>query len=251
MDFKINNSRVQRKIELMKERADKFETKLTSVYEAGLISDLRELSSELLSFVKENSILKEQIFNIEQSCSEENKWENILAAKMQRAFSLNNSEKDFFEITNSINNDIFVITIQKKFGKTPYQLLKEAEIHKSKALSKVSNLNTEISFLYKKNLEKDQLIRLLNNYKNKTLEDLELYQNELGDVIDWVNRLISSNNSIVYRNAIKKMHVSFSEVVSEAWEKYLASHDEVLKLKKKLSQLETISKKKLSRLRRH
>ncbi len=100
-----------------------------------LVSDYNNMRENILFYMKENLLLKEKLLNLELSLPEEQQWQNILAAKLDLAF-LSSDKKAFLEINNSINNETFTIIIQRKFGKTPKQLLDVSEIRRKKVITK-------------------------------------------------------------------------------------------------------------------
>jgi hypothetical protein len=108
---------------------------------------VKELSKKYLALLAENKMLREYLFDAEQGLPEEQQWQNILAAKLELAISSQEKRRDYLEITSSINNEAYTITIQKKRGNTPEQLLKKSEIRRLKAVKKVTNLHKTVKEL--------------------------------------------------------------------------------------------------------
>lgn len=210
-----------------------------------VVSELCDLTQHLL---EENFSLKEKLFEIEQSVEPENRWENILAAKLARAVEANDRE-DFLEITNSINNDIWIITIQKKFGNTPKQALQQSEIRRDKALNKASNLLDENKQMQKKLHQQELELRTFKSLKLrfndpettlKTRQDIEA-------AIKALNLHIGQYNAHVYREGISRLSSSMTESYHEAWAR---ASDTAVKLqvalKEKQALLAKITTKKIT-----
>lgn len=207
-----------------------------------------ELCDEAQKLWEENVLLREKLFEIEQLVEPEKQWETILAAKLARAAE-KNIEEDSLEIINSINNDIWIITIQKKFGNTPKQALQQSEIRRVKALNKVAHLLKENKRMQKKLSEQDLELRAFKSLKLhfnnpeselKTRQDIEL-------AIKAINLHIGQFNTHIYRDGIAKLSNSMIESFHEAWSRAGDANLKVLELTKSNKELLLqITEKKLS-----
>lgn len=184
--------------------------------------------------LKENKILRENLFQIEQDAPPNQKWENILAAKLSR--SLQSSKKDYLEIVNSINNDTFVITIQKKFGRTPEQLLEQAQIRKLKAIKKLLNIIKDSRNIKRKLSEQEKDLKALTFLRMDSSEDsLQTYK-ELQRSIDKLSQLTRAFNLAALRKIIQQFpeyHPSFKAAFEEAWRRGSNAEWKVSMLEKK------------------
>lgn len=169
-----------------------------------------------LELLKENSLLKEKLFDIEHSLSEENKINNIIDTKLNLAL-LSNDKKEFLEINKSINNDVWTIIIQKKFGKTPQQLLQSSDVRLNKAIKKIVNLHKELKVFESKYTEVTQKNLVLEKLKTDSPEEMIQTGDEIQILIDLVKSKISKYNNLVTKDGIKKLHRSFNEALQEAW----------------------------------
>lgn len=230
---------IQKRIDNMRLRTDKHGDK----WDAGLVSDLSYLADQLEVLMMENKILREQIFIMEQEAPEEQRWENWLAAKLQRAIThnddyyLRNIKKDYVEITNSINNDIFVITIQKKHGKTPEQLREQSEIRRLKAIQKIVNLlkqNKQMAAKLSQQFTDIQKLTTIRTYP-ETLEAKS--KEELEQIIARVNELIKRFNKDVYSRQLSKLQPSMKASFHEAWTRAATSDAKARTLEKENKQL--------------
>jgi len=131
---------------------------------------------------------------------------------------LSANKKDFLEINNSINNETFTIIIQRKFGKTPKQLLDISEIRRKKVIRRNIALIKNV-----KELEKT--ITYLNNeiasFKiiiapNISEEKLKVTEKIIKHAIANVNYLAHSYNSHFINQTFLKLNTSFREAYQEA-----------------------------------
>ena len=182
---------------------------------ASVLDTVFELCDEAEELWKENVLLRENIFTIEQTIEPEKQWENILAAKLARAADGNN-----LEITNSINGDTWIITIQKKFGKTCQQSWQDSEERRLKAEKKAENLlkeNKQIQFKLSKSEIELQTYKSLKARLNASPEEGDQIRFEINKAIDLVNNHIGQFNNSFYRKEIGKLTVSMKEAFYEAW----------------------------------
>lgn len=207
-----------------------------------LFSDYENMRDNILFLMKENSLLKEKLFELEQALPPDQQWENILSSKLELAF-LENDSKEFLEINNSINNQTYTIIIQKKFGKTPAQLLDLSEIQRHKVIKKNIALQKHIDDLQKTcSYYKAEISVLLKLFNKPFLseEDIESSQKVLEAAIFKTKELISkfNNNFIKYHGL--KMHRSFQEAFNEGWRRANSAETEVSDLKVKVKQLKRV-----------
>jgi flagellar hook-basal body complex protein FliE len=184
---------------------------------ASVLETIFELCDETEELWKENVLLRENIFTIEQAVAPEKQWENILAAKLARATDGNN-----LEITNSINSDTWVITIQKKFGKTFLQSLQDSEARRLKAEKKTENLlreNKKIQIKLTKNEVELQVLKSLKNKLNSSPEEILKTRQEIEKAIELVNGYIGQYNTQFYRKEMGKLTNSMKESHYEAWQR--------------------------------
>lgn len=187
--------------------------------------------------LKLNRWLDERLFEIEQLAPNENKWDTILAEKLERAITLNDNKKDYLEITNSINNDIFVITIQRKFGQTPEQLQKQSDIRRFKASKKIANLLNINKQLQGKLIRQEKDIRTLTLLRMPNLEDELKTREEIQRAIDQINILVKNYNKHVFNRELVKLTTSMRSAYQEAWTRSALVSSENLKLAKEIKLL--------------
>lgn len=199
-----------KRIEFVRRYVEKhFEVKPSS------LDVVMELCDEAEKMWEENVLLRENIFTIEQMVEPEKQWENILAAKLARATDGNN-----LEITNSTNGDTWIITIQKKFGKTCHQSWQDSEQRRLKAEKKIENLskeNKQTQFKLAKYEAELQTFRSLKARLNGSTEEEAKVRLDINKEIELVNGHISQFNSSFYRKEIGKLTVSMKEAFYEAW----------------------------------
>lgn len=216
-------------------------------------ADIVSAVSHANHFLKENSLLKEKLFDIEQSVSEEEKILNIIDAKLSLAL-LSNDKKTFLEINKPTNNDVWSIIIQKKFGHTPQQLLKKSEARRAKAIKKIINLRKENESL----TDAISRLRFENNlfYKLKlgSPEEIINTREELQKLRNIVVAYINNFNSFIYRKELPNIHESWRAHLNEAWSrasisetKLYKANKELAALKKKKHPLSLIYSKKVKR----
>jgi hypothetical protein len=207
-----------------------------------------ELCDEAQKLWEENALLREKLFEIEQTVEPEKQWENVLAAKLSRAKE-ENSKEDYLEITNSINNDIWIITIQKKFGNTPKQALQQSEVRRVKALNKVAHLLKENKRMQKKLSEQELELRVFKSLKlhfHNAESELKTRQ-EIEQAIDALNLYIGQYNNHIYRVGVANLSNSMIESYHESWSRAADSHVKVQELMKSNKELLLqITAKKLS-----
>jgi hypothetical protein len=197
-----------------------------------------ELCDESSKILEDNALLRENIFNLEQVVEPERRWENILAAKLARAVQENNKE-DYLELTNSINNDIWIITIQKKFGKSPEQLRQQSEIRRLKSVNKVMHLLRDNKQMQRKLAELSfelQTLKFIKKNLSNPEEELKTRQ-EIEMAIKLVNNYIAQFNTQFYRREIGKLTSSMRESFHEAWIRSAESMWKVQSLEKKIKEL--------------
>lgn len=237
------------RIKFVREYVEKHAGSILSTKE--VVDDLCDEAEKLWN---ENRALREQLFQIEQEQDPERRWENILAAKLDRAIR-ENINKDYLELSNSINNDIFIITIQRKFGQTPEQLRRSSDIRRLKAAKKIVNLLNDNRQMQKKLNQLDKELRALKIVEDatwdniKTREDLEL-------VIDAVNNFIKQHNTAIWRKQIGKMSGSIRESLHESWTRVADNQHKVNEIKKELEAIKiqlnrkNVDKSKFSKYRK-
>jgi len=213
-----------------------------------------ELCDETQKLWEENVALREQIFQIEQEQNPEKRWETILAAKLARGIRENNG-KDYLEFTNSTNNDIFIITIQKKFGRTPEQLLRSSEIRRLKAAKRIVNLVQNIKGLETVIAHQTDEIKTLKLLKKGAWDEITTRQ-EINTAISMINSLIRQYNQEFYRREFLKLSNSMRELLHEAWTRVADSNYKIIELKKKVEILKielnrkNVEKSKFSKYRK-
>lgn len=218
----------------------------------SLAGELDYMCDQADQLEQENEILREIMFNLAQEAPEEQRWENILAAKLHRAVLLNNDllwrdiKKDSLEITNSINNDIFVITIQRKFGKTPEQLREEAVDRRLKAEDKVKNLSKAAQEMEKKLRDQQRQIQTLLALRMDSPEVEAKTKEEIQRLIDAVNTLIKNYNKTVFPRELGKLTDSMQKAYREAWQRASVSEFQVRRLETKVLELKHLLNKKKS-----
>ncbi len=206
--------------------------------------DILFVVDSALELLKENSLLKEKLFDIEQSLSEEDKINNIIDTKLNLAL-LSNKKEDFLEINKSINNNVWTIIIQKKFGKTPQQLLQSSNIRLDKAIKKIVNLHKEVDRFQKSNLDLSQKNLLLNKLNVDNPENLIKTGEEIQVLINLVKEKISKYNGFIVKDSIKNLHRSFNDSLQEAWGRAAYAEFQARKVQNELNILKNkLAKKK-------
>ena len=220
------------------------------VLDTNLAGDLDYMCDQVVQLEQENEILREIMFDLEQTAPEEKRWDNIIASKLRRAilvnddFLLRDIKKDSLEITNSINNDIFVITIQRKFGKTPEQLREEAVDRRIKAETKVENLSKAVREMEKKLAEQQKQIQTLLALRMDTPEVEAKTKEDIQRLIDAVNTLIKNYNKTVFPRELAKLTGSVQTAYREAWNRAAIIESQVRQLTAKVLELKQLLNKK-------
>lgn len=184
--------------------------------------------------LEENAALKESLFNLEQA--EPIRWETILAEKLERAIRENN-KKDYLEVVNSINNDIFVITIQRKFGQTPEQLQKQSDIRRLKAAKKIVNLLSANKEMAEKLAKQAKDIQLLTALRMPNLEEELKTRDDVQRAIDQLNIIIKNYNKHTFARQMGKLTTSMQQAYRESWMRAAMQSSENLKLTKDIKLL--------------
>jgi hypothetical protein len=210
-----------------------------------VVNDLCDATQSLL---EENLALKDQLFQIEQDQSPDYQWETIIAAKLDRAIRENNGGSEAsatLELTNHVNGETFVITIQKKHGKTPNQLFRQSEARRKLAVKKIVNLLRSNLDMQRKLSEVNEELRIakcIRSHDNKTTKehlDDALIEDEVfvQKAIDFVNILIKKFNNAKFRRGLNSLQPSMREAFHEAWTRVGESNYENIKLKEELKTL--------------
>jgi hypothetical protein len=216
-----------------------------------IVLDLCDNAQKLL---EENAALKEQLFEIEQEQDPGRQWETILAAKLARAVR-ENKNKEHLEFFNSTNNDIFIVTIQRKFGQSPEQLRYSSEIRRLKAAKKIVNLLRDNKIMQSKIIQLNEDLRILKAVKNTDWDDIKTRE-DIERAIDMVNYFIKQHNQVVYRKHLGKLTNSMRESYHEAWTRAADASWKVSEIKKELEALKfelhrkNVEKSKFSKYRK-
>jgi len=197
-----------------------------------------ELCDEAARLWIENKLLREELFEIEQEQDADKRWENIIACKLDRAIA-ENRQRDFFEITSSTNNGIYIITIQRKFGQSPEQLRYSSEIRRLKAAKKIVNLLKDNKIMQSKIIQLNEDLRILKAVKNTDWDDIKTRE-DIEKAIDMVNYFIKQHNQVVYRKHLAKLTNSMRESFHEAWARAADASWKLLEIKKELEALKLI-----------
>lgn len=249
----MSDNVIQKRIDLMRVQLEKFDNRL---HDKDLVSDLEYLADQLETLIRTNQILRDQIFNIEQAVLFGEPVENVLAAKLRRMLVDNDEycrldiEKDYLEITNSINNDIFVITIQKKFGKTPKQLLEQSEIRRLKATTKFAHLLRESNRMKEKLSKQEKDIQTLIAIRTDTLEVQTKSKEDIQRAIDQLNIIIQQYNITTFRKGLNKLSPSMQTAFHEAWQRAALANHQVAVLESANKKLKTSLLQKKSQVSR-
>jgi len=207
-----------------------------------LFYDYENMRENILFLIKENAVLKEKLFDLEQELPDDKRWENILASKLELAF-LENEAKEFFEINNSINNQTYTIIIQKKFGKTPKQLLKSSEIRRLKAIRKIVSLQKHIIELQKTCTDYNNQIGALTNIVSKPFqndESVRLSRQIVEAALLKAQQLAHSFNTQFIKYETVKLHKSFTASYYESWRRASDAESQVEKLKNEISKIKRV-----------
>jgi len=204
---------------------------------------VEQLCDDVSKVLEDNAFLRDSLFQVEQSVEPDQRWENILAAKLARAVQENNRE-DYLEITNSSNNETFIITIQKKFGRTPEQLRQQADLRRLKAAKKIVNLLRDNKHMQKKLIEQDADLRLFKRIGDGIYKDETVTRQEIQKAIEYVRKLVGDFNTNFYRREMGKLTVSMKASFHEAWVRVANSSSEVKKLEKDIKELKKLLNQK-------
>jgi DNA repair exonuclease SbcCD ATPase subunit len=212
---------------------------------------LVSLTKHYLALLSENKMLREHLFDAEQQLPEEHQWQNILAAKLQLAINSQEKSRDHLEIISSINNEPYIITIQKKFGNSPGQLLKKSEIRRLKAVKKITNLQKMMKELVK-TIESQS--RVVDAYKmiffeqEKSLEGLAEQREILAKAYDLLKYQAGKYNIRVtsYLPSLKEAPTSCFQSIQEAWQAAGRESNRAYRLQREVDNL----KNYLGRLKR-
>jgi hypothetical protein len=231
-----NDNFTQRSIDLVEKYVEKHGTYAYAMG-SNIYWVVKELCKQTSKLLKENIILRENLFNIEQQISPNQQWENILANKLQRAIKEQNQEH--LEIINSIDNQVFIISIQKKYGKTPQQLLQQSEIRRTKVEEKNKNLLVEIEENRKRILQQSSQINILERTRNKIYDpDGELKtRQEIEYAIQFVEKQIKSFNDQYQRKEFPKLTQSMIAAMQEAFQRVSHANFEIRSLKSEIKKL--------------
>jgi len=214
-----------------------------------------ELCEETAKLWVENQSLREQLFNIEQEQDPEKRWETILAAKLDRAIR-ENLNKDYLEINNSTNGEVYTITIQRKHGQTPEYLRRQSDIRRLKAEKKNEHLLNDNQQMQKKLHQLDEELRILKAIKNGDWDDIKTRQ-DIEVAIDIVNHFIRQHNQHAYKKQLAKLTNSMRESMHEAWARASEASWKVTEIKKELEALKlelhrkNVEKSKFAKYRKH
>jgi hypothetical protein len=238
---------------LSKESLDFIKARLEKVVQNNsfCLRDYEDMRAEILSLTKENSLLKEKLFDLEQSLPEEQQWQNIIASKLELSF-FENGCKEFLEINNSINNQTYTIIIQRKFGKTPKQLFDLSEIRRLKVIKKNIALQKHIKSLevscanYSKELA--ALKYIMGIFKSD--DDVEVTRKLVEAAIANTKALVLTFNNSFIKYEGAKLHSSFKEAFREGFRRASEAENFNDKLIKEIKILKReILKKKYPRCR--
>jgi len=206
--------------------------------ESVAYSDMMEVCDRCEKLDQANFLLKSKLLDLESSIPEEQRLESIIATKME-ILALSDG-KEYFEATNSSTGATWVLSISKKFGKTPHQLYLDAKTSLKKAETTIKNLNNENRNLISKLELKDNQIEALKYLKLDFSSDEAIVKTkgELEQLIAFVDARIKNFNNIMHRSEFAKLHDSIKKSYYESWERaainnsrYQACLKEVHKLK--------------------
>jgi hypothetical protein len=216
------------------------------VDDLDILMELDKLAEAAHQLLKDNFLLKANLLDIESAVEPDHQWENILACKLARAVQ---TKGEVLELTQSVNNETWIITIHKKFGRTPLQLLEDSEIRRKKAQQKAKSLLKENQHMQGKLSMLDREICAIRLLKNSA-ELEQVQRQQVGEAIKVVNSWINQLNNNLYRQSMAKLHTSVRDSYFEAWQQVsLEAHKrsivekELKELKKTFNQRETVRSK--------
>ena len=211
-----------------------------------VLQDYEDMRAGILFLLHENVFLKERLFDLSNALPEEQQLHNILATKLELAF-LENDAKEFLEINNSINNQTYTIIIQKKFGKTPKQLLDISEIRRLKVIAKNISLQKHIKTLQDTCAAYSHEVSALKHITGpfKSDDDVQLSRKAVELAQDHAKGLVTNFNQSFIKYEGAKLHKSFVEAFQEAWRRAYDAESKRISLIKEIKQLKKeILKKK-------
>jgi hypothetical protein len=201
--------------------------------------DILDLLDRCKDLQAENQFLKDQLCDLQQSVEPEHQWENILTAQLSRAAYQNKT--DCLEISSSSgNNETWIITVQKKHGKTPQQLQRQAEIRRQKAARKIVNLHQENRELQAKLSQQNQDLQVFHAISSawavsNSTPEMELKTRwQIEKAKTFVEKCIQSYNAYFYRQHFAELHTSTIHAFQEAWSRASRAFFELEKMKLEL-----------------
>jgi hypothetical protein len=216
-------------------RLDKFLSKYSSV-DLVLPQKVNALLSVVEYLLKDNDVLKEQIFQIEQEVPEEQRWHNIIAAKINRVLASNNPP-EYFEITSSDPQKTVILSFQKKYGKSPQTIIRELQAVNKKLETKNDNmvkstleLERKLSILKKECAE-------LKNFQIGSDELMLENQAELERHIERLNKVIQRYNLTMIRKKLATLHKSMVGAFYESWTRAANSESNVMRLNNEIASI--------------
>jgi hypothetical protein len=183
---------------------------IVRLYEALEKYSLKEMAIELTN-------------KLNRSEQPEKNWEAILAEEIKAFIDLVNPKQQFLELINPDHNEPYVITIAKKFGNTPANLLKQSEGRLHKAANKIVNLVNENRRLTDKMIEQRNDLMAFNSLNlPKSLADvkecakLELTTyDEINKAYSKLCKLATTYNKFNYYLADIKLNKPEKDLVKE------------------------------------
>lgn len=216
-----------------------------------VLQDYEDMRAGILFLLKENVFLKERLFDLSNALPEEQQLHNILASKLELAF-FEHDAKEFLEINNSINNQTYTIIIQKKFGKTPKQLLDLSEIRRLKVINKNISLQKHVKTLQDTCTTYSHEVSALKHITGpfKSDDEVQISRKAVEHAQHHAKGLASGFNSSFVKYEATKLHKSFLDAFQEAWRRAYDAESKRAALTKEIKQLKkVILKKKYPRCR--
>lgn len=216
------------------------------------LSIIRDLYHTCLRLFEENNFLKDTVNSISHDLPAEKQWQNILSTQLELGLLSQEKSRDFLEITNSINNQVYTVTIQRKFGNTPNQLLKKSEIRRLKASEKIVNLKKEIRELKEcinsHKLRIDRLLLTQERFPIASLEELNITKEKIIEAYKFLQSTANRYNvrAQAYQVRVRDVPRSVMDSLHEAWAIASKEINHTLRLQKEITQL----KVKLAQLKR-
>jgi hypothetical protein len=242
---RMRSSLTPEKLNLIKLYLEKHPTNSTS--------ERANLFEEIHALLEDNRILRETLFQMQQQVPPEQQWQQILAAQLQRAVQ-ENGKQDALEITSSTPEaeGVWVISIQRKHGKTPEQRYQDAEARRLKAVSKVTNLIGANRDLRQKLAKQTKELNACAFLKRTFLtEDEEVKtRQEIELMIDFVNKQVSQFNAAFYRHKVVTLTPSVQGMIGEAWSRaYIADMKSALLIRENQKLKAKINAKRINKMR--